>query len=76
MVALQGDGALVVAGTFSGVLVAGLLAAPIRSFYDGATPGALTLPQFLHLPYGIVVCAVVAMALIAFVSVERWERRA
>jgi uncharacterized membrane protein YedE/YeeE len=72
----RGDGALVMAGMFSGVLMAGLLAAPIRNFYDGATPGALTLPQLFHLPYGIVVCAVVAMALTAFASAERWERRA
>ncbi len=72
----RGDGALVMAGMFSGVLLAGLLAAPIRDFYDGPTPGGLTLPQFFHLPYGIVVCAVVAMALTAFALAGRWERRA
>lgn len=70
------DGAMVMAGMFSGVLMAGLFAAPIRSFYDGASSGALTLPQLFRLPYGIVVCAVVAMALTAFASAERWERRA
>lgn len=72
----RGDGALVVAGMFSGVLVSGLLAAPIRDFYEGSAPAAATLPELFHLPYGVLVCAVVAMALIAFASAERWERRA
>jgi uncharacterized membrane protein YedE/YeeE len=72
----RGDGAVVMAGMFAGVVVTGLLAAPLRNFYDGSARGGLTLPQLLHVPYGVVVCAVVAVALTAFATAERWESRA
>jgi len=68
------DGAMVVAGMFFGVVITGLTAAPIRNFYNGTAAGALTLPELFHIPYEVVVCAVVAMAFIAFAAVERWER--
>ncbi len=72
----RGDGALVVAGMWCGVLVTGLAFAPLRDFYESSARGALTLPRALGVPYGMVVCAVVAMALAAFAAAERWERRA
>lgn len=63
----RGDGALVMLGMFSGVLGTGLAFAPLRRFYESSARGALTLPQLLHVPYGVVVCAVVVIALAAFV---------
>jgi uncharacterized protein len=62
----RGDGALVVAGMFSGVLGTGLAFAPLQRFYESSARGSLTLPQLLHVPYGVVVCGVVAIALAAF----------
>ena len=72
----RGDGALVVLGMFFGVLVTGLAFAPLRELYESGARGALTFPQLLGVPYGVVVCAVVAIALAAFFAAERWERRA
>lgn len=64
----RGDGLAVVAGIFAGVLVAP------RS---GSTPrGAWTLPELLDVPYGVVVFAVVLIALAGFAVAERIERRA
>lgn len=72
----RGDGALVMLGMFTGVLATGLAFEPLRHFYESTSRGPLTLPDLLHIPYGVVVCAVVAMALIAFQFVERLEKRA
>lgn len=72
----RGDGALVMLGMFSGVLATGLAFAPLRHFYESTARGSLTLPELLHVPYGVVVCFVVAMALIAFQFAERLEKRA
>ena len=70
----RGDGALVMIGMFAGVLVTGLAMQP--GFYESTARGALTLPQLLHVPYGVIVFAVVAMALASFVAAERLEKRA
>lgn len=72
----RGDGALVMLGMFAGVLGTGLAFGALRDFYESTARGALTLPQVLRLPYGVVVCLVVAMALGAFHLAERMERRA
>jgi len=72
----RGDGAMVMMGMFSGVLVTGLAFAPLRNFYESTSRGSLTLPELLRVPYGVVVCAIVAMALIAFQVAERLEKRA
>ena len=61
------DGLAVVAGIFAGVLVA--------PRYDATPRGAWTLPELLHVPYGVVVFAVVLMALAAFAVAERIEKR-
>lgn len=71
----RGDGAAVMAGMFGGVLVTGLVFAWFQHFYESTSLGPLTLPQLLHLPYGVVVCAVVAMALAGFAVAERIEKR-
>jgi hypothetical protein len=72
----RGDGAMVMIGMFSGVLITGLAFAPLQHFYESTSRGSLTLPDLLRVPYGVVVCAIVAMALIGFQVAERLERRA
>jgi len=72
----RGDGAMVMLGMFAGVLVTGLAFAPLQHFYESTARGSLTLPDLLRVPYGVVVCAIVAMALIAFQFAERLEKRA
>lgn len=66
---------MVVAGMFGGVMLTGLALTPLRAFYSSTARGALTLPELLHLPYGVVVCAVVFLALSAFRVAEWWESR-
>jgi uncharacterized membrane protein YedE/YeeE len=72
----RGDGVMVIAGMFTSVLVTGLLFEPLRGFYESTARGALTLPNALGAPYGVVVLAVVLIALTGFVVAERIERRA
>jgi hypothetical protein len=72
----RGDGAMVMLGMFAGVLVTGLAFAPLRRFYESSARGSMTLPELLRVPTGVVVCAIVAMALIAFQFAERLEKRA
>jgi len=72
----RGDGVMVMVGMFSGVLVTGLAFAPLRHFYESTARGSLTLPELLRVPYAVVVCGIVAMALIAFQFAERVEKRA
>jgi uncharacterized membrane protein YedE/YeeE len=71
----RGDGLAVMLGMFAGVLVTGLAFDALRPFYESTARGALTLPQLVGVPYGVVVCAVVAMALGAFAIAERLEAR-
>jgi len=72
----RGDGVMVMMGMFAGVLITGLAFAPLRQFYESTGRGSLTLPELLRIPAGVVVCGVVAMALIAFQFAERLEKRA
>lgn len=64
----RGDGLAVVAGIFAGVMFA--------PQYDETPRGAWTLPDLLHVPYGVVVLAVVLIALAGFAVAERIENRA
>jgi len=70
----RGDGLAVVLGMFTGVLVTGLAFAPLRTLYEATARGPLTVPVWLGVPYGAVVLAVVALALVGFWVVERVER--
>jgi uncharacterized membrane protein YedE/YeeE len=72
----RGDGLAAVFGLFAGVMLTGLAFAPLRTFYDSTARGPLTLPDLLHLPYGVVVFAVVTIALIGFRAAEWIEGRA
>jgi uncharacterized membrane protein YedE/YeeE len=67
------DGLMVVGGMFAGVLITGLSFAPLREFYESSPRGAMQFPAFLGLPPGVVVCAVVVIALGAFAVIQRYE---
>jgi uncharacterized membrane protein YedE/YeeE len=70
----RGDGAMTVAGMFSGILLAGLVFAPLAHFAESTGLGVRTLPQALHLSYGTTVALLVAGALTAFRLAELVER--
>jgi uncharacterized membrane protein YedE/YeeE len=71
----RADGLFVMLGMFAGVLATGLAFAPLQQFYESTARGALTLPDVLHMSYGVVVFGVVAVALVAFAAAAVWERR-
>ena len=71
----RGDGLAVLAGIFGGVLATGLAFTPLRGFYETTARGPVTLPAWLGVPYGAVVLAVVAVALVGFRVAERIEGR-
>ena len=71
----RGGGVAVVAGMFVGVLATGLLLPRVAAFFSSTSHGAWTLPQALHLPYGVVVALIVGLALCGFVLAERIEQR-
>lgn len=68
------DGVAVVAGMWSGVLGTGLCFGALRTFYESTARGTLTLPELLGVPYGVVMLAVVVLALAAFRGAEWAER--
>jgi len=70
------DGAALVLGMWSGVLATGLVFPSLQGFYERTPRGALTLPQLLHLPYGVVLLGVVVIALAGFRGAEWLETRA
>jgi len=72
----RGDGLAVLLGLFAGVLASGMALPRFADFYDSDARGAWTLPSLFHLPPGLVVFAVVIVALAGFAAAERIERRA
>lgn len=70
------DGAFVLAGVFAGVLGTGLALSAWPDVYTVSARGAWTLPELVDLPYGVVVGAVVVLALGTFAVIERIERGA
>ncbi len=69
------DGLAAMAGLFAGMLLAGLALPRFEPFYRATDFGVLTLPDTAGLPYGVVVAAVVLMALGCFELIEYWENR-
>jgi uncharacterized membrane protein YedE/YeeE len=69
------DGLAVIAGMFAGVVAIGLAIPSIASFFTSGARGTFTIPDALHLPYGVVVFAVTLMALGGFAVAERIEAR-
>jgi uncharacterized membrane protein YedE/YeeE len=65
-------------GIFAGIFAFGEVFAAVESFYTATPMGAITLPELFHLPYGVVLLAVVLMAVGGFAGatwVERWSAR-
>jgi len=71
----RGDGMMLVAGMFSGAIASGLGFRTLEPLYSSTPLGTLTLPQALHLPYGVVVALVVLVALGGFRGAEWIESR-
>jgi uncharacterized membrane protein YedE/YeeE len=72
----RGDGVAAVLGMLSGVLLAGFFFGLLEPFYLSTPHGAFTLPALIRAPYGVVVFAIVAIALGGFHFAELIERRA
>lgn len=72
----RGDGLVAFAGVFVGIAGAGVVFRFIAPVYDATPRGAFTLPQLLHVSYGVVLAALTAAALVAFGFAERREARA
>lgn len=70
------DAMVYVLGVAAGTWLTGEAFAWIKPFYESGAMGRLTLPEVLHLPYGVVVLLVVLMALGGFAGAEWLERRA
>jgi uncharacterized membrane protein YedE/YeeE len=69
------DGLICALGMVAGTLSFAGLFPWLKGFYLADSAGELTLPQLLNLPYGLVVSAVIAMALAAFYAATPIERR-
>ncbi len=69
------DGLVYVLGILAGTLTFAGLFPLLRGLYLAGSAGAKTLPQILHLPYGLVVFAVVLMALGGFYGAGLLEAR-
>jgi uncharacterized membrane protein YedE/YeeE len=69
------DGLAAVLGMLAGVLVFAELFPVLRDFHESSSRGALTIPTALGLPDGVVVFAIVCLALLAFRLSDALERR-
>jgi len=69
------DGLVFVLGVMAGILGFGEAFPLVKGFYESGDLGRLTLPQVLHLPYGLVVFLVVVVAVAGFAGAGWVERR-
>jgi len=69
------DGWAYVLGLFAGILFFGEVFPLVEDFYVSTSMGTITLPQWLHLPYGMMVFLVCVMALGAFAAAEWGEKK-
>lgn len=72
----RGDGVAAMLGMLVGVLVAGVSFGLLEPFYQSTPHGAFTLPALVRAPYGVVVFAIVGVALGGFHVAELIEGRA
>ena len=68
------DGMVYLSGILFGTFVFGESFPLLKGFYTSTPMGTITLPEILHLPYGLVVFAVVLMAIGGFAGATRVER--
>ena len=71
----RADGLFVMLGMFAGVLGTGMCFTWIQPLYGHGFRGSLTLPDVLHVPYGVLVALVVALALAGFRAADWIETR-
>ena len=69
------DGVVYVLGILAGTFTFAGLFPWLEGFYSAGDVGQMTLPQLLHLPNGVVVSGVVAMAIGGFYGASLIERR-
>lgn len=69
------DAIAYICGIFAGVFAFSLAFPYLRGLYTAGEMGAVRLPEFLHLPYGLVVFGVVLMALAGFWGAGWIEKR-
>lgn len=69
------DGMIYLLGIFAGVIVFGEAFPLIEGFYNSTPMGQITFSQLINLPYGMLVFAVVVMALGAFAAAEWAEKK-
>ena len=69
------DGLVYLLGIVAGIFVFGEAYPLVKGFYFATPMGQITLPQLFNLPYGVLVFAVVAMALGAFAAAEWGEKK-
>ncbi len=69
------DGMIYLLGVILGIFVFGELFAWIEPFFYSTPMGKIILPELLNLPYGVVVFAVVLMAIGAFAAAEWVEKK-
>ena len=67
----RADGLMVVGGLFAGVLLCGALGLPNSSLYNATPRGALTFPQLIAMPAGVIVFVITAVALTLFALAGR-----
>ena len=69
------DGVVYLLGIIFGIFVFGEIFPLIESFYTATPMGEITLPRLLNLPHGVIVLAVVLMALGGFAFAEWAEKK-
>jgi hypothetical protein len=69
------DAVLFVAGLVAGIFAFGEVYPAITGFFYSTDLGALTVPQATGIPYGVLLFAVVLLAVAGFYGSEAWERR-
>lgn len=69
------DGLMYILGVMFGIFIFGEIFPFITDFYYSTNMGSLTLPEYFHLSYGMVVFFVVIMALGAFALAEWSEKK-
>ena len=69
------DAVVYIAGIFIGIYIFGEMYPLIKGFANSTAMGTITLPKLLNIPYGVIVFAVVAMAIGAFALAEWGEKK-
>jgi uncharacterized protein len=68
------DAIVFLAGIVAGIFVFGEMFPILESFYNSTPMGTITLPQLLHVPYGVVVLLVILMAVGGFAGATWVEK--